>query len=63
MAQWGTEEEAINPTQQTKEGFLEEIASDLLCLFHKYLPVANYVACKMIGAKITMPRRAMSLSL
>lgn len=38
--QWGTEEEVINPTQQTKEGFLEEIGSDLLCLF-KYLSMPN----------------------
>lgn len=63
MVQWGIEEEVINFIQQIKEGFLEEIVFDFLCLFYKYLLVVNYVVCKMIGVKIIMLRRVMFLFL
>lgn len=57
------QEELINPTEQTQEGFLEETAPDLLCLFNKYLSTANWVVCKTIGGQIAMLRRTLSLYL
>lgn len=63
MVHWNTMREVIGSTQWTRKGFLEEIASHLLYLFNKYLSVANYVVCKVTGARITRLRRTMSLSL